>query len=61
MLMIFPSLVLAESDPAHKVDLIFVELGRGYMIILGIVQCITELLLISSTAQMRIVPDLLGL
>lgn len=55
------SLLLAATAPAHKVDLSFVDLGWGYMIILGIVQGITELLPISSTAHMRIVPTLLGI
>ncbi len=54
------SLMLAAVDSAHKVDLSFVELGWMKMIVLGIVQGITELLPISSTAHMRIVPALLG-
>ncbi len=55
------SFVLAAPVPSSEVDLSFVELGWWNMIILGIVQGITELLPISSTAHMRIVPALLGL
>jgi undecaprenyl-diphosphatase len=42
------------------VDFGFVQLGWFRVIILGIVQGITELLPISSTAHIRIVPALLG-
>ena len=38
----------------------FVALGYGKVAFLGIVQGITELLPVSSTAHMRIVPALLG-
>src|SRR5215469_4664992 len=38
----------------------FVALGYGKVAVLGIVQGITELLPISSTAHMRVVPALLG-
>ena len=38
----------------------FVALGYGKVAVLGVVQGITELLPISSTAHMRIVPSLLG-
>jgi len=48
---------IASSD---AVDLGFVELGYLKVIFLGIVQGITELLPISSTAHLRIVPSLLG-
>lgn len=41
-------------------DVGFVALGYGQVAILGLVQGITELLPISSTAHMRIVPALLG-
>ncbi|MGA7934370.1 MAG: undecaprenyl-diphosphate phosphatase [Kovacikia sp.] len=44
----------------ESVDLGFVQLGWFKVIILGIVQGITELLPISSTAHLRIVPSLLG-
>ena len=44
----------------HGVDTGFVALGYGKVALLGIVQGITELLPISSTAHMRIVPTLLG-
>ena len=44
----------------HGVDTGFVALGYGKVALLGIVQGITELLPISSTAHMRIVPALLG-
>ena len=42
------------------VDTGFVALGYGKVAILGVVQGITELLPISSTAHMRVVPALLG-
>jgi undecaprenyl-diphosphatase len=41
-------------------DIGFVELGYAKVAVLGVVQGITELLPISSTAHMRIVPALLG-
>lgn len=44
----------------HAIDCGFVDLGYLKIIILGIVQGITELLPISSTAHLRIVPSLLG-
>ena len=47
------------SCPA-EVDIGFVQLGWFKVVILGIVQGITELLPISSTAHLRIVPALLG-
>ena len=50
---------LAISSP-ETIDLGFVKLGWFKVLILGIVQGITELLPISSTAHMRIVPSLLG-
>lgn len=43
-----------------SVDTGFIALGYGRSAILGVVQGITELLPISSTAHMRIVPALLG-
>ncbi|MGB6747099.1 MAG: undecaprenyl-diphosphate phosphatase [Xanthobacteraceae bacterium] len=42
------------------VDIGFVALGYGKVAILGVVQGITELLPISSTAHMRLVPAVLG-
>lgn len=42
------------------VDAGFVALGYAKVAVLGVVQGITELLPISSTAHMRIVPALLG-
>jgi len=42
------------------IDTGFVALGYGKVVVLGIVQGITELMPISSTAHMRIVPALLG-
>jgi undecaprenyl-diphosphatase len=50
---------LAQTSP-EAIDLGFVELGWFKVLILGIVQGITELLPISSTAHMRIIPSLLG-
>jgi len=47
------------SDAA-QVNISFVHLGALKVIVLGIVQGITELLPISSTAHLRIVPSLLG-
>src|SRR5271155_6235834 len=44
----------------HGVDTGFVALGYFKVAILGIVQGITELLPISSTAHMRLVPAVLG-
>lgn len=44
----------------HLIDCGFVDLGYFKIIILGIVQGITELLPISSTAHLRIVPAFLG-
>ena len=43
-----------------QVDIGFTQLGPWRMVILGIVQGITELLPISSTAHLRIIPSLLG-
>ncbi|RUS97497.1 hypothetical protein DSM106972_084450 [Dulcicalothrix desertica PCC 7102] len=51
---------IATASTNSDVDLGFVELGWFKVIILGIVQGITELLPISSTAHLRIVPALLG-
>lgn len=55
-----PYLLLSTAACPSDVDLGFVELGWFKVIILGIVQGITELLPISSTAHLRIVPSLLG-
>lgn len=44
----------------HAVDTGFVALGYAKVAILGVVQGITELLPISSTAHMRVVPAMLG-
>ena len=54
------SFFLAASACPGEVDLGFVQLGWFKVMILGIVQGITELLPISSTAHMRVVPALLG-
>ncbi len=54
------SALMAISMATESVDLGFVQLGWFKVIILGIVQGITELLPISSTAHLRIVPSLLG-
>jgi|JI8StandDraft_2_1071088.scaffolds.fasta_scaffold15442_3 undecaprenyl-diphosphatase len=53
-------MLLTAIAPAETVDLGFVQLGLLKVIFLGIVQGITELLPISSTAHLRIVPSLLG-
>ena len=45
---------------AHAVDLGFAELTVLQVVVLGIVQGITELLPISSTAHLRVIPGLLG-
>lgn len=45
---------------AHGLDTSFVTLGYAKVAVLGVVQGITELLPISSTAHMRIVPAVLG-
>jgi len=50
----------AASTCSSDVDLGFVQLGWFKVIILGVVQGITELLPISSTAHLRIIPGLLG-
>src|SRR5450830_1117337 len=42
------------------VDTGFIALGFAKVALLGVVQGITELLPISSTAHMRLVPDMLG-
>ncbi|WP_197485053.1 undecaprenyl-diphosphate phosphatase [Phormidesmis priestleyi] len=52
--------ILVTSACPSDVDLGFVQLGWFKVVILGIVQGITELLPISSTAHLRIVPGLLG-
>lgn len=44
----------------HGLDTGFVALGYGKVAMLGVVQGVTELLPISSTAHMRVVPALLG-
>ncbi len=44
----------------NSVDTGFVALGYGKVAVLGVVQGVTELLPISSTAHMRVVPALLG-
>jgi len=54
------SLLFAVSACPSKVDMGFVNLGWFKVVILGIVQGITELLPISSTAHLRVVPALLG-
>jgi undecaprenyl-diphosphatase len=51
---------MASGACTQGVDTGFVALGYGKVAVLGVVQGITELLPISSTAHMRIVPSLLG-
>ena len=51
--------IMAEAC-TQGLDTGFVALGYGKVAVLGVVQGITELLPISSTAHMRIVPALLG-
>jgi undecaprenyl-diphosphatase len=53
--------LLAAATTDEVVNLDFVDLGWFNIILLGIVQGVTELLPISSTAHLRIVPSLLGL
>lgn len=48
------------ADACRTLDMGFVGLGYAKVAFLGVVQGITELLPISSTAHMRIVPALLG-
>jgi undecaprenyl-diphosphatase len=50
----------APCTEAAQVNISFAALGAWRIIILGIVQGITELLPISSTAHLRIIPSLLG-
>ena len=51
---------MAADICVQGLDTGFVELGYAKVAVLGVVQGITELLPISSTAHMRIVPALLG-
>jgi undecaprenyl-diphosphatase len=50
----------AACDSASAVDLGFIELSWLQMGVLGVIQGITELLPISSTAHLRVIPALLG-
>ena len=52
--------LLVAASPTETVDLGFVELGWLKVMFLGLVQGVTELLPISSTAHLRLVPSLLG-
>ena len=49
-----------SCDSAGAVDLGFVELSWLQMAVLGVIQGITELLPISSTAHLRVIPAILG-
>lgn len=59
--MLFLAIANASCSSGGEVNLDFVNLGWIEVIFLGIVQGITELLPISSTAHLRIVPTLLGM
>ena len=48
------------TNCTNGLDTGFVDLGYAKVAVLGVVQGITELLPISSTAHMRIVPALFG-
>jgi undecaprenyl-diphosphatase len=50
----------SSCDPVAAVDFGFVELTWLQMAVLGVIQGITELLPISSTAHMRVIPGILG-
>ncbi|HWJ34510.1 MAG TPA: undecaprenyl-diphosphate phosphatase [Steroidobacteraceae bacterium] len=53
----------ADVDPCEHVlavDVGFVELSWAHMAVLGVIQGITELLPISSTAHLRVIPGILG-
>ena len=49
-----------QGTCGQGLDTSFIALGYGKVAVLGVVQGITELMPISSTAHMRIVPALLG-
>ena len=50
----------ASCDQPAAVDLGFVELSWLQIAVLGVIQGITELLPISSTAHLRVIPGILG-
>jgi undecaprenyl-diphosphatase len=50
----------SSCDQITSVDLGFVELSWLQMAVLGVIQGITELLPISSTAHLRVIPGILG-
>jgi undecaprenyl-diphosphatase len=50
----------SSCDQVTSVDLGFVELSWLQMAVLGVIQGITELLPISSTAHLRVIPGILG-
>jgi undecaprenyl-diphosphatase len=55
-----PASLNSSCDQVAAVDLGFVELSWLQMAVLGVIQGVTELLPISSTAHLRVIPSILG-